>query len=382
MTPPPPQRLRILMTTDAVGGVWIYTIALARELCRHGHHVTLVTLGPKPRLDQLRSARSVRGLDLEITDLALEWIDPEGFDFRRSLDRLAAIERRVKPDVVHLNGYREACRDWGVPIFIVAHSCVRSWWRACHGDEPTEPRWTNYIANVEAGLAAADLWIAPTAAFRDTIERLYRPPTKGRVIWNGTACPVRAVRKEPFILAAGRLWDEAKNVSILARLAPAVPWPIRLAGSPESSATGARLGAPIAGLEFLGELPQHALFEVMQRASILVAPAVYEPFGLTVLEAAASGCALVLSDIPSFRELWDGAALFVEPRDEATLKATLAYLTRNEPLREELQRRAVRRARRYSVPAMADAYRDVYEELAQRHSTTTRAPRHLVEARP
>ena len=39
--------------------------------------------------------------------------------------------------------------------------------------------------------------------------------------------------------------------------------------------------------------------------------ALYEPFGLAVLEAAQAGCALVLSDIPTFRELWDGAALFV-----------------------------------------------------------------------
>jgi hypothetical protein len=43
-----------------------------------------------------------------------------------------------------------------------------------------------------------------------------------------------------------------------------------------------------------------------------VGPSV-EPFGLAVLEAAQAGCPLVLSDLPGFRELWDGAALFRRP---------------------------------------------------------------------
>ena len=52
---------------------------------------------------------------------------------------------------------------------------------------------------------------------------------------------------------------------------------------------------------------------MMARTAVFVSPALYEPFGLAVLEAAQAGCALVLSDIPTFRELWDGVALFVAP---------------------------------------------------------------------
>jgi glycosyltransferase involved in cell wall biosynthesis len=114
----------------------------------------------------------------------------------------------------------------------------------------------------------------------------------------------------------------------------------------------------------LGELPRPALLNVMRRASILAAPAVYEPFGLTVLEAATAGCALVLSDIPTFRELWDGAALFVDPRDETAWRAVLTHLTGNAPLRQDLQRRAEHRARQYSLTAMADAYAELYAGMA------------------
>src|SRR5207245_1466541 len=126
----------------------------------------------------------------------------------------------------------------------------------------------------------------------------------------------------------------------------------RVAGS--SSARGIAWSEPMHGVEELGELPRSALHDTMQRASILVAPAVYEPFGLTILEAARAGCALVLSDLPALRELWDGAALFVEPRDELQLQAALGQLTHNDPQRHELQRRAARRAQRYSVSAMAE----------------------------
>ena len=60
----------------------------------------------------------------------------------------------------------------------------------------------------------------------------------------------------------------------------------------------------------------------MARAAIFVSSSVYEPFGLAVLEAAGSGAALVLSDIPTFRELWDEAALFAPPGDAAGIRPT------------------------------------------------------------
>jgi glycosyltransferase involved in cell wall biosynthesis len=153
----PPSRRRVLMTADAVGGVWTYATLLARELCRQNFEIHLVTLGPSPRKDQLRKVAGIEGLRFEATDLALEWMDPEAKDFPRALAQLAAIERRVKPDVIHLNGFREATAGWTAPVVVVAHSCVRSWWRACRGEEPSEPGWLEYVSNVRNGLARAML---------------------------------------------------------------------------------------------------------------------------------------------------------------------------------------------------------------------------------
>ena len=63
-------------------------------------------------------------------------------------------------------------------------------------------------------------------------------------------------------------------------------------------------------------------------AAVFVSPALYEPFGLAVLEAAHAGCALVLSDIPTFRELWDCAAVFVDPHDATRIAELLGCLLR------------------------------------------------------
>ncbi len=101
----------------------------------------------------------------------------------------------------------------------------------------------------------------------------------------------------------------------------------------------------------------------MQRASVFVSPALYEPFGLTVLEAAACGCALVLADLPSFRELWNDAAVFVAPRDAGALTTALQRVCRDENLRRRLQTVARQRARRYSRGAMLRAYQRLYQDM-------------------
>ncbi len=63
----------------------------------------------------------------------------------------------------------------------------------------------------------------------------------------------------------------------------------------------------------LGLLAPAELADGMRARIHLCVAGLYEPFGLSVLEAALSGCALVLGDIPSLRENWDGAADFAEP---------------------------------------------------------------------
>jgi glycosyltransferase involved in cell wall biosynthesis len=355
----PPER-RILMTTDAVGGVWTYSTTLARALCGMGYAVTLVTLGPPPRPQQLAVLNDVRDLAIEITDLALEWMDPTGEDGARARNTLARIVQRAKPDLVHLNSYREALIGFEMPTIVVAHSCVGSWWEACRPGHRMEAQWRPYLERVGEALDAADAWVALTHACRRWIEQFYTPERPGNVIWNGTPPMSADAQKQPVILAAGRGWDEAKNLSALARVAPSLPWPVRIAGATK---TEAGTEQRYEGVEQLGPLPHAQLIDEMRQAAVFVSPALYEPFGLGVLEAAANGCALVLSDIPTFRELWRDAALFTDPHDDTAIAHAIGTLCRDDELRRHLQHKAEKRARRYSLNAMASDYRELYDRL-------------------
>jgi hypothetical protein len=71
------------------------------------------------------------GLSLMETDLQLEWQDPAGANVSHARAVLGEIAHRFAPDIVHLNGFREATFQWEVPTLVVAHSCVNSWAAAC-----------------------------------------------------------------------------------------------------------------------------------------------------------------------------------------------------------------------------------------------------------
>jgi glycosyltransferase involved in cell wall biosynthesis len=248
----------------------------------------------------------------------------------------------------------------------VGHSDVASWYRAVRGHE-APPSWERYRRVVRAGLAAADCVIAPSAAMLRSLVADYGPLPRARVIYNArdAARFHAADDKAPLVLAAGRLWDDAKNLAALEAVAPRVAWPIVVAGSTEHPSGGTRAPACV---HALGRCSADELAALYARAAVYALPARYEPFGLSILEAALSGCALVLGDIDSLRELWDGAALFVPPEDADALAAAIGRLVDDAGLRRQYACAARVRAADYSPRRMAEAYLDVYRALAAAHA--------------
>jgi glycosyltransferase involved in cell wall biosynthesis len=298
------------------------------------------------------------------TDLALEWQDPEGRNVADASRVLAGLEIKLRPDVVHLNSFREASFGWHAPTVLVAHSCVNSWAQACQDTAWLEqPRWRRYTGRVGAALDEAQAWVCPSQSFHDVISELYRPRSRGTVIWNGIAPCDFVGRKQDLIFAAGRLWDRAKNIETLAAAARGLVWPVEVAGAADAS--------PSATVGWLGHLSPEAIHSRLRHAAIFVSPAMYEPFGLSVLEAAAAGCALVLSDIPTFRELWNGAAIFVDPTDPDALHRALAGLCADGHERSRLQRAAYEHSLTYSQARMTSAYLALYEGLLTSHPADT-----------
>lgn len=364
-------RHRVLMTADSIGGVWQYAIELARALTRRGDDVALATMGGPLSRDQRRDADAIAGLSLYPGSYKLAWMEAPWADVERAGDWLLSIAAQVRPTVVHLNDYSHGDLPWNAPLLVTGHSCVLSWWRAVHGAQAPAD-WARYRDRVRRGLHAADLVVAPTRAMLEALIRHYGPLRAARVIANGRtrAGGIEAgVEPEPLILAAGRLWDEGKNIAALAAVAPRLPWPVCVAGEHRHPDGG---DVALSNVRLLGHLPSAQLAPWFARASIYALPARYEPFGLSALEAAQAGCALVLGDIDSLREVWGDAALFVAPDDHDALEHVLQQLIANPALRERYVRRAHARAGRYTVEAMASGYRRAYAELASQRARSLR----------
>jgi glycosyltransferase involved in cell wall biosynthesis len=116
----------------------------------------------------------------------------------------------------------------------------------------------------------------------------------------------------------------------------------------------------------LGRLGSDALAGWYARAAIYALPARYEPFGLSALEAAHSGCALVLGDIPSLREIWGDAAVFVPPEDCPALENAIRGLIDDPERRQSMADAARERASRYTPARMAEQYLAAYHSVNER----------------
>jgi glycosyltransferase involved in cell wall biosynthesis len=118
----------------------------------------------------------------------------------------------------------------------------------------------------------------------------------------------------------------------------------------------------------LGRVSRAELDRAFETAAIFAEPARYEPFGLAALEAGLAGCALVLGDVPSLREVWRDAAVFVEPDDDDGLESALRQLIDDSRLRADYAVRARRRALTYSPQRMARGYLAAYAHALRRES--------------
>jgi glycogen synthase len=352
-------RLSVLMTVDTVGGVWSYALGLCASLPQL--RFVLASLGPPPRQAQRDALAGLGNVTLAESDFRLEWMVGGQADIAASRRWLDVLADRHAVDLVHVNGYAPAKLDGERPVVAVAHSDVLSWWFAVHGVvAPVE--WIEYRRQVVCGLALAAQIVVPTKAVWEDLRRQYGlSPRKTTVIPNGLDIRTFSPQpKRPVIMAAGRIWDAAKNLRLLDDIAPRLAWPIEIAGEVAHPEHGV---ARLVHAWPLGVLAPTELRNRLEQAAIFAAPALYEPFGLGILEAAAAGCALVLGDISSLRENWDDAAIFLPPADRDSWRAALGRLIGDRRERKRLAAAARARSERFALTSTARRYLTLYREL-------------------
>jgi glycosyltransferase involved in cell wall biosynthesis len=321
--------------------------------------------------DQRQEAKRVRNLDLFESGYRLPWMEQPWDDVGAASDWLLHLANRVSPEVVHLNEPVYGALPWPVPTVVVGHSCVLSWWQAVW-KAPAPIEWDRYRLEMRRGLTSADEVVAPTRWMLEQLRHHYGV-ARGQVVQNGRD-PERFSPREKgsFVFAAGRLWDVAKNLQTLESAAAGLRWPVYVAG--DAQAPDGEQGVTAEHLHLLGRLSSDALAGWLRHAAIYAHPARYEPFGLAVLEAALAGCALVLGDVPTLRELWDGEAIFVPPDEPYRLRLAIEALIDDPSLRLALAMRARRHAGALTPRRMAYGYLAIYSDLLARRGAYSEEP--------
>ncbi|WP_093313564.1 glycosyltransferase family 4 protein [Sphingomonas jatrophae] len=352
------------MTADAVGGVWQYAIELATSLRPLGWQTRLALLGPAPTDVQRREAEEA-GATLIETGLTLDWLAGDADEVLATGQAITALAESEGVDLLQLNQPAFAAAPRGrVPRIAVSHSCVDTWWRAVEtGPAPDSFAWQTDL--VRRGLTTADAVVAPSASHARAVAAAYGI-AEPVVVHNGRT-PLGGSGGGPhdFAFTCGRLWDRAKNVATLDRAAALLGVPFKAAGATVGP-NGERI--ELRHLLGLGSVDEAVIAGCIGARPVFASAARYEPFGLAVLEAAMAGCALVLSDIPTHRELWDGAARFVDPLDADGFAQALEGLLGDVPARLVQGDLARRRAQKFTPGKMAEGMAALYARLLGPHS--------------
>lgn len=358
-------KLKILMTTDTLGGVWNYSVSLCKTLTKsYNVEIHLASMGALPSPAQKATLSGIHNIKFYPADYKLEWMQHPWQDVEKARNWFLELYHKLSPDLVHLNNYMQL-NITAVPVITVFHSCVLTWWKSVKGvHAPKE--WELYARHVQKSLENSTMVVSPTRALLKEAEAYYQI-NASKIIPN--ACEEINARgeKEEFILCAGRIWDEAKNLKVLSEIAEDLPWPVYIAGPGEHPDSGKK--TEIKNVHFLGDLNREELLKWMARAAIFLSPVKYEPFGLAVLEAAKSGCALAISRLETLQETWKETAAYFDPDNPDHIKEALLEFINDETYRTRQASFSKKRSEVFSLAPFSQAYMQLYRNVLKNQPT-------------
>jgi glycosyltransferase involved in cell wall biosynthesis len=218
-----------------------------------------------------------------------------------------------------------------------------------------------------SALRGASAVITPSRATKARLEEHYGIGAERiRVIPHGVSVPIaprsaRPAPREPFILCVGRP-NPIKNIGTLLAahrlLRPQLDVKVVFVGgwpSPEL-----RTGPDVV---FRGDVSDAEKLDLLDRASVLVCPSLYEGFGFPPLEAMARGCPVVISTTGSLPEVGGDAARYVDPRDPTGMAAVIYEVLTDARQRDRMIERGFRRVRTFSWEASARQHASLFEEV-------------------
>ena len=287
-----------------------------------------------------------------------------------------AARRQVRPDVVHVHDWMVAHAArivgpaLGVPVVATIHATERGRY---HGVVP--PGLSAWIdAQEQALVAMADRVVVCARHMREhVLTHLRAAPERTTVIANGV--DVAAWRDvapappadRPRVVVAARLEHE-KGIHVLLEAVAGIACEVVIAGrgSHEEALHRQSRAAGRARVRFTGHLDQPALAALLRSADVAVVPSLYEPFGLSAVEAMAAGAPLVASRTGGLAEVvTDGSGLLVAPDDAAALRRAIRRVLDDVEVAARLAAAGARRAAALSWEDAAAAHLVLYSEVVE-----------------
>ncbi|SDW74357.1 1,4-alpha-glucan branching enzyme [Alicyclobacillus hesperidum] len=371
----------------SVGGLSRHVYDLARAMAAQGVDVHVITLGggDSPLEDTVDGVH-VHRVSVRQPD-GRSFID---FAFQMNLamlDRaLELAENGLVVDVIHAHDWLVADaaktlkQRWRLPLIATIHATEHGRNHGIYTDTQAYIHHREWVLTYEAARV-----IVCSSYMQSEVQRLFALPSdKVRLLPNGIQVSLPAAGwmpgvheekdgKSATVVFVGRLVRE-KGVQHLLDAAPAI-----LRAFPNTRFVIVGQGPMLSELEqqchklgidpyveFAGYVDDEYRNDLLQTASAVVVPSLYEPFGIVALEAMAAGTPLVASDVGGLSDIvdHDRNGLKVYPGDAQSIAQQVCRLLGDPALRRRLRETASADLARFDWQSIAKATQQIYEEVA------------------
>ena len=347
------------------GGAAPVTQSLSEELVRLGHVVDVVTMGFKG----LKREEEINGVNIyRVPSIRKE----QSVCQTHEMLSFCISAYRFLPKLLKQNKYDINHTHFIIPSGILSYLNRKKlpYIITCHGSDVPgynpdrfglqhkllKPIWNEIVKN-------ASCITSPSSYFKDLILKAGNY-NKVEVIPNGIhSDDFIPKEKEKKILIVSRLFERKGVQYVIDVMKDIKSYELVICGTgPYKEQLDHQIKkSGLKNVHLLGYVSPERLKKEYETSSIFVFPSSAESFGVVLLEAMASGCAIITSDVTGCPEVVGDTALLVKPKSSEAIEKALIKLIENDGLREKLGVSARRRVeKKFTWNVIAKKYLDVY----------------------
>ncbi len=309
-----------------------------------------------------------------------EWIRPLAHQLRLAWVeyRLSRIIEDGEFDVYHETSLFPIYRGRSIPTVMTLYDLSMILFKECHPSSKV----AFFERNFHKRLTYADHILTLSDFIRDEIVNILKLPDDIVTTIPLAADKIFSLRKKTdvtsylkdkkisgqYILTVGT-HEPRKNLTMVARALANLKVNVTWVSAGWSGWSNNELACELTRLGLsnrhlrIGHISDEELVLLLNGATVLVYPSLYEGFGLPVLEAMASGCPVICTNTASLPEVVGGAAVMFEPNDLADLSTNLSKILSDESYQQQLSQSGLRQSNNFSWTNTATQTTRVFDNV-------------------